>query len=148
MIKIIDRLPTEEEYRLVRHLILQNPGQTGHRIADEELAVLGECPQLESIVLSGIPDLSDRTVKLLAQTASNLQGINLNGCARITDAGILALVARTLPFQWLRLNGVANLTDQSVLAIATSCPRLVDLELCGLPLITPLSIKSVWEQLR
>jgi F-box and leucine-rich repeat protein GRR1 len=149
MIKIIDRLPTEEEYPRVRHLILQFPGQANRRIVDDELAtVLGKCLQLESIVLSGIPDLSDRTITLLAQTAPNLQGINLNGCSQITDAGILALVARPLPLQWVRLNGVANLTDESLSAIATSCPRLVDLELCDLPLITPLSVKTLWTQLR
>ncbi|PFH51278.1 hypothetical protein AMATHDRAFT_59267 [Amanita thiersii Skay4041] len=149
MIRIIDRLPTEEEYRRVRHLILQKSGQEGNKITDDQVAgVFAACPQLETVILSGVPDTIDRTIILLARTAANLQGINLNGCTRITDVGVQELTAKSLPLQWIHLNGVVGLTDSSVSAIAKSCFRLIELELSDLPLITPLSIRDVWTHSR
>ncbi|KAF8639875.1 hypothetical protein AX17_001129 [Amanita inopinata Kibby_2008] len=145
MIKIIDRLPTEDEYPGVRHLILQKQAQAGNKITDDQLAtVLAACPQLESVVLSGVPDITDRTVVLLAGTATNLQGINLNGCTQITDVAVRELIAKSPSLQWIHLNGVVSLTDPSIFAITKTCSRLIDLELSGLRLITPMSVRDVW----
>lgn len=142
MIRIIDRLPTQEEYRRVRHLVLQQPSEP---ITDDQLAqVLDACPHLETVVLSGMPDTTDRTVVLLAAGAINLQGIDLTGCHNVTDVGVLELTTKSLPLQWIQLNGVAGLTDPSISAIGKSCSRLIELELCGLPLLTPISVRDVW----
>ncbi|KAF5388012.1 hypothetical protein D9615_000545 [Tricholomella constricta] len=143
MIKVVDRLPTVDEYRRVRHLVLQRISEPP--ITDDELAeALGACPHLESAVLSGAPNVTDRTVVLLAEQAINLQGINLTGCDQVTDVGVLELTTKSLPLQWIQLNGVIGITDPSVSAIAKTCSRLVELELCDLPLLTPLSIRDVW----
>jgi F-box and leucine-rich repeat protein GRR1 len=143
MIRIIDRLPTPEEYRRVQHLVLQHPSVPP--ISDNQLAdVLDACPHLESIVLSGAPDTTDRTIVLLAEKAINLQGINLTGCAQVTDVGVLELATKSPPLQWIQLNGVTGITDPSVSAIAKTCSRLIELELCDLPLLTPLSVRDVW----
>ncbi|KAF8622099.1 hypothetical protein AX15_007236 [Amanita polypyramis BW_CC] len=146
MIKIINRLPTEEEYPRVRHLVLQHPEQ---EVTDEQVAVVfAACPRLESVALSGISDTSDETLALLAQTAANLQGIDLNGCTQVTDVGVVALTTKPLPLQWICLSGVVTLTDQSVFAIARAGSHLMDLDLCDLPLITPLSVSDLWTHLR
>ncbi|KAG6831395.1 hypothetical protein H0H92_010997 [Tricholoma furcatifolium] len=143
MIKVVDRLPTGEEYRRVKHLVIQKPSSPP--ITDDELAAaLEECPHLESIVLSGLRDTSDRTVVLLAGKALNLQGVDFSGCDQITDLGVLELTAKSLPLQWMQLNGVTGLTDPAVSAIAKTCSRLVELEVCDLPLLTPLSVRDVW----
>jgi F-box and leucine-rich repeat protein GRR1 len=143
MIRIIDRLPTKEEYRRIRHLVLQQSKKD--EITDDDLAqVLPGCPHLESVVLSGVPDTTDRTIVLLASTAVNLQGIDLTGCEQVTDVGVLDLTAKSLPLQWVQLNGVVGLTDPSISSIAKSCPALVELELCDLPLLTALSMRDIW----
>ncbi|RDB22755.1 SCF E3 ubiquitin ligase complex F-box protein grrA [Hypsizygus marmoreus] len=143
MIKIQDRLPTEDEYRRVRHLSLQRPSDPP--INDDQLAkALRACPHLESVILSGVLDTTDRTVVLLAQLAINLQGINLTGCDQVTDIGILELTTKSLPLQWIQLNGVTGITDPSVSAIAKTCSRLVELELCDLPLLTPVAVRDIW----
>jgi F-box and leucine-rich repeat protein GRR1 len=143
MIRIIDRLPTAEEYRRVQHLILLHPSEPA--ITDNQLAeVLDACPHLESVVLSGVPDTTDRTIVLLAENALNLQGIDLTGCVQVTDVGVLELATQSPPLRWIRLNGVTGTTDPSVSAIAKSCSRLMELELCDLPLLTPLSVRDVW----
>lgn len=147
MIKITDRLPTEEEYRRVRHLILQRPCDPP--ITDDQLAeVVDACPHLETVVLSGVPDITDKTVVLLAENALNLQGINLTGCDQVTDVGVLQLTTKSLPLQTIELNGVTGITDPSVSAIAKTCSRLVVLELCDLPLLTPIAVRDVWSYSR
>ncbi|KAG5653028.1 hypothetical protein H0H81_002650 [Sphagnurus paluster] len=143
MITIIDRLPTEDEYRRVRHLALHR--STEPPITDEQLAdTLGACPHLESVVLSGVSSVTDRAIVILAEQAINLQGINLTGCDQVTDVGVLELTTKSLPLQWIQLNGVIGITDPAVSAIAKTCSRLIELELCDLPLLTPLSVRDVW----
>jgi F-box and leucine-rich repeat protein GRR1 len=166
MIKIIDRLPTEEEYRRVRHLILQTPmllppstneednvpeppeGRplpSQRLITDDEVAAtLPSCPHLETLYLSGVHDTSDRTLVLLAANAINLQGLNITNCTHVTDVGVLELTTKSLPLNWLVLNGIAGLTDPSISAIAKTCSRLVELEICNLPLLTPVAVRDIW----
>jgi len=147
MIKITDRLPTEEEYRRVRHLILlQSHDRFGQAlITDEQVArVLPFCPHLETVCLTGVPDTTDRTIVQLAENAINLLGLNISGCAQVTDVGVLDLTNKSLPLQWILLNGVVGLTDPSISAIAKTCSRLVELELCDLPLLTPVAVRDVW----
>jgi len=147
MIKITDRLPTEEEYRRVRHLILvQSQDRFGQAlITDEQVArVLPFCPHLETVCLTGVPDTTDRTIVQLAENAINLLGLNISGCAQVTDVGVLDLTNKSLPLQWILLNGVVGLTDPSISAIAKTCSRLVELELCDLPLLTPVAVRDVW----
>jgi F-box and leucine-rich repeat protein GRR1 len=166
MIRIVDRLPTEEEYRRVRHLILQTPPhpqpsapaenqeesellqdipspQTA--ITDDQVAaIIPLCPHLETVCLSGVPDTSDRTLVLLAANAINLQGLNIAGCTQVTDVGVLELTIKSLPLNWLVLSGVKGLTDPSISAIAKTCSRLMELEICDLPLITPVVVRDIW----
>lgn len=142
MINVTDRLPTEEEYRRIRHLRLQKPLEP---ILDEELSkVLVKCPHLETVVLTGVPDATDKSVVVLAAKAVNLLGLNLNGCTHITDVGVLELTNKSLPLQWLQLNGVVGLTDPSISAIAKTCSRLMELEICDLPLLTPVAVRDIW----
>ena len=141
--RIRDRLPSEEECRRVRHLVLEQLGDSN--ITDDQVAdAVAACPHLESVVLSGVPGTTDKTVVLLATTAINLQGINLSGCQQVTDVGVLELTAKSLPLQWIELSGVAGLTDPSISAIGKSCSRLVELGLCDLPLLSALSVRDVW----
>ncbi|KDR83962.1 hypothetical protein GALMADRAFT_236501 [Galerina marginata CBS 339.88] len=140
MMKIIDRLPAEEEYRRVRHLVLQHV-----EVTDEQLAhVLDLCPHLETVVLSGVPEITDRTIVTLAERAINLLGLNLSGCSQITDLGVLEITNKSLPLQWIQVNGVVGLTDPSISAIAKTCSRLVEFEACDLPLLTPVAVRDIW----
>jgi len=141
--RVIDRLPnTRGECRRVRHLVLQQPDPP---ITDEAVAqILYDCPHLHSIVLSGVPETTDRTIVELASSAIGLQGIDLTGCDQVTDVGILELTAKSLPLEWIQLNGVVGITDPSVCAIAKSCSRLVELELCDLPLLTAVPVRDLW----
>jgi F-box and leucine-rich repeat protein GRR1 len=141
----IERLPTTDEYRRVRHLVLQELDSTTAPVTDDELAaVFSECPHLETVVLSAVPATTDRTIVLLAENAINLQGIDLSGCHQVTDVAIFELAANSLPLQWIQLNGVVGLTDPSITALAKTCSRLTVMELCDLPLLSALSVRDIF----
>ena len=144
-IKVIDRLPKEEEYHRVRHLLLQKQPLEEPKITDEQLArIVAACPHLETVVFTGVPDTTDRTVVSLAENAINLQGLDLSGCTQVTDVGIIEITNKSPPLRWIQLNRVVGLTDPSITAIAKTCSRLVELEVCGLPLLTPLAVRDIW----
>nr|GAT60003.1 predicted protein [Mycena chlorophos] len=144
MVTVHSRLPTKDEFRRVRHLILQQLDDTVP-IADDDIAhIFAECPHLESAVLSAVPAITDRSIVLLTDNALNLQGLDLSGCNQITDVAIFELAAKSLPLQWLQLNGVTGLTDASIAALAKTCSRLSVLELCDLPLLSALSVRDIF----
>lgn len=76
-------IETSGECRRLRHLVLQhNPDPA--TINDDALAeLIPKCRNLTSIVLSGIADLTDRTIVLLASSAANLQGLDISGCHEV-----------------------------------------------------------------
>ncbi|OSX59493.1 hypothetical protein POSPLADRAFT_1150094 [Postia placenta MAD-698-R-SB12] len=116
-----------------------------HGIIDDDLAhIIPWCPNLETVRLTGIPDLTDRTVILLARTASQLLELDISGCIHITDTAILELAKLATDLEAVKLNGLATLTDPSISALARSLTELSELEICNLPLITPLTIRAIW----
>lgn len=103
MLRIVDRLPIADEYRRVKHLVLEDTD-----VADDQLAVvLPSMPHLETVNLSGIRDTSDRTLVILAK-ANNLTTLNLSGCTHVTDIGILELTSKAVPLTTLILDGVVR----------------------------------------
>ncbi|KXN89581.1 SCF E3 ubiquitin ligase complex F-box protein grrA [Leucoagaricus sp. SymC.cos] len=143
MIKVLDRLPEPDEYRRVRHFILQHSKSI--EIPDEELtAVFKACPHIETAVLFGVPQLTNAALVTLATNAVNLQELDITGCTEVTDAGMLEVTNKSLPLRSIRLNGAAALTDSSISAIAKTCSRLVELELGDLPGLSPLALRDVW----
>lgn len=146
MKRIVDRLPqTDSERRIVRHLVIRDPncGVSDEWVAPEMIF----CRHLESVVLSGVTDTSDKTIVHLARENCNIQGLDLTGCKYVTDVSIMELVAKTPPLQWLQLSGVV-LTDASVSAIAKTFPKLVELELNDQPLMTAVSVRDIWSYSR
>ena len=64
---------------------------------------------------------------------------------RASDAAkSITELGKGVPLQWLHVNGVAGLTDPSISAVARSCSRMLELELCDLPLLSALSLRDVW----
>ncbi|KAJ7590871.1 hypothetical protein C8J56DRAFT_824725 [Mycena floridula] len=141
MIRLVDRLPTSAvECRRVRDLqLLENS-----EITDEHLKIIQYCPHLETVVFQSVPTLSDRTLVMLAASALNLQSIDITDCQLVTDVGLLELTNKSLPLQKVVLNGAQGCRDPSISALAKACPHLVELELCRLPMLSPLSIRDVF----
>lgn len=142
MERLIDRLPeTESERRRVKHLVIRDPncGVKDEWVTPE----MTFCRRLESVVLSGVPDTSDKTIVRLARDNPNLQGLDLTGCKYVSDVAIVELVSQAPPLQWLQLSGVV-LTDPTVSAMAKTFSKLVELELCDEPLLSAVSVRDIW----
>ncbi|KAF8450525.1 hypothetical protein L210DRAFT_3520712 [Boletus edulis BED1] len=142
MERLIDRLPeTETERRLVKHLVIRDPncGVKDEWVTPE----MTFCRRLESVVLSGVPDASDKTIVRLARDNPNLRGLDLTGCKYVSEVAIVELVSQAPPLQWLQLSGVV-LTDSTVSAIAKTFSKLVELELCDEPLLSAVSARDIW----
>jgi F-box and leucine-rich repeat protein GRR1 len=154
--KITNRLPVgRTECRRVRNLVLRDMpapaaddeggGGSAHTtISDERVAeVLPWCIRLETLVLCGVSDLTDKTVALAA-SMPNLQGLDITGCRQVTDVGVSELAKKSQHLQWLRLGGVTNLTDATISTIAKSCSLLRELDLSDLPSLTAVSVRDLW----
>ncbi|KZT70356.1 RNI-like protein [Daedalea quercina L-15889] len=140
----VNRLPLTQKscYDVTELTLTQNDDDT---IIDDDLAhILPWCPNLESVCLTGVPDLSDPTVVLLARSARYLSGLDISGCTLVTDVAILELASIATELEVVRVNGLTTLTDPSVSALARSLTNLRELELSDLHLLTPLSIRDVW----
>jgi len=146
--KFLNILPvTEEACHYVRHLELQ--AHRNHNVADDDLAdILPDCSSLETVILTGVSDLSDRSLLLLASSATALQFVDVSDCRQITSVGIIALDSHASTLEVLKLNHVPLLTDPAISAIALSLSHLMELELCDSPLITALSIRDLWTYAR
>ena len=141
--KVVSRLPGPDERERVRHILF--PAGEYTDITDEEIAsVIPSCVDLEVVQLSGIEETSDRTIIILAATATKLRGLDLGGCSRITNEGVLELAAKCTTLEWIRLSGVPGVTDSAISALVKSCPRLSELELDSCQGLTAMSIRDIW----
>lgn len=140
----VNRLPLTQQscYDVTELTVIQNDEDA---IIDDDLAhIIPWCPNLESICLTGVPDLSDRTVVLLARSAHYLIELDISGCTLITDVAILEVASIATELEVVRLNGLSTLTDPSVSALARSLTNLRELEISDLHLLTSLSVRDIW----
>ncbi|KAI0082534.1 RNI-like protein [Panus rudis PR-1116 ss-1] len=138
-----NQLPSDAARYTVEQLEFQP--NIDHGITDDVLAnILADCPNIQGASLSGIPDLTDRTVILLARSASSLREIDLSGCQQITNLSIFELASQATSLEVVKLNHVVTLTDPSISALALSLPHLITLELSHLPFITASSVRDIW----
>lgn len=142
--KLLNVLPiSEEACELAEVLEFQKGVQ--HFVIDDDLArTLPYCENLEAALLSGIPDLTDRTLILLASTSPRLKILDVSGCREITDVSVRDLAVHATQLQAVRLNSVAGITDPSISALVRSLPHLAELELNDVPLLTAASVRDIW----
>ena len=142
--KFVNILPvTDATCYGVRHLEFQP--HRYHNVTDDDLAdVLPDCPNLETVILTGITDLSDRSLVLLSSHSMALRHVDFSGCRQITAVGITALDSHARSLEVLKLNHVPLLTDPAISAIVLSLSHLQELELCESPLLTAVSVRDIW----
>lgn len=140
---VVNRLPANfRERAMTRGIIVDDPstGITENQILSE---IYG-CRKLQSLVLTGVRDISDRTIIELARTVGGLRGLQINGCKYVSDVSILELVTKAPPLEYLYVGGGVVLTDPTISAIAKTFPKLQELDLSEGPLITAVSVRDVW----
>jgi F-box and leucine-rich repeat protein GRR1 len=141
--KVVSRVPGPDELERVRHILFPAGDYTD--ITDEEIAsVIPSCVNLEVVQLSGIEDTSDRTIAMLAATATKLRGLDLGGCSRITDEGSVGARGQMHDVGVDQTERCPGVTDSAISALVKSCPRLSELELDSCQGLTAMSIRDIW----
>ena len=124
----IDELPSDEEScYYAEHLVFHpdpDPAVPPAYTDDELAAVLPYCPHISAAYLSGIPDLSSRTLILLAEYASGLAYLDVSGCAQLTDLGLQAVAAHSTALTALCVSRIPSLTDHGLAALVRGLPHL------------------------
>lgn len=117
-----------------------------HGVTDDDLAeVLPYCPGLQEAYLSGIRDLSDRTLILLGHETDDLRRLDLTDCRLVSPLGVRELAGLATRLQVLRLRGVWSLTDSAVSTLVRALGHLTELDLGDLPLLTAHATRDIWE---
>lgn len=117
---------------------------------DDDLAeVLPYCPNISSAYLSGIRDLSSRTLILLAAHAPALSYLDISGCSEVDALGLHAIAVHSTSLTSLFLSRISSgVTDAALAALVRGLPHLEELEMDGLPLVTAHSLQDVWTYAR
>ena len=117
----VDELPSDEEScYYAEHLVFHpdpDPAVPPAYTDDELAAVLPYCPHISAAYLSGIPDLSSRTLILLAEHASGLAYLDVSGCAAVTNLGLQAIATRSTSLRAINVSRIFGTTDAAIAAL-------------------------------
>lgn len=98
---------------------------------NSSLAVMGRiCHQIQDIVLTGLPGITDSGVFSLVQTSeSGVTKLDLSRCVNLTDKIVSEIsMAHGGTLEVLNLDGCGLITDASVVTIAQNCSLLRELD--------------------
>lgn len=142
----VDALPSDEESCFyAEHIEFRPDPVLAPAATDDELAsILPHCPNILHAQLTGVPDLSSRTLITLAESASNLSHIDISGCADVTDLGLHALAAHSTSLVSVAISRIPGITDPALAQLVRGLPRLEVLEMDSLPLVTSVAVRDIW----
>ncbi|KAJ2925666.1 hypothetical protein H1R20_g11432, partial [Candolleomyces eurysporus] len=103
-------------------------------------ATLTSWPNLISIDLTNVAEVTNEAIILLAAVSNKLQGVNLNGCKIPGDPALIALAKNCPSLCRLRMGASDLVTDTGVSAIVKGCPRLLELDLHRCQNITNIAL--------
>ncbi|KAI0677228.1 RNI-like protein [Trametes maxima] len=145
----IDVLPSDEEScyyaeHLEFHRDPEDPNLAPAVSDDELAAVLPYCPNITSAHLSGVQDVSSRTLIILAESAPNLTHLDLSGCTNVTGLGLNAIAAHSTSLVSVAISRISGITDPALARLVRGLPLLKELEMDHLPLVTSVSVRDIW----
>lgn len=88
------------------------------------------CPNLETITLAGLKDITDSIAVSIALNCPNVQQISFRNC-QLSDEGVCEIAVHCPKLIMLALAGIHNLTDKCIVALAENCPYITELYISG-----------------
>lgn len=113
-------------------------------LTDSSLAILATMPQIIALDLTGVVDVTDRTLLGVTAASAKIQGINLEGCKKITDEGVLAIAEHCPMLRRIKLCELDNITNTSVSKLAQKCPLLIEIDLTGCINVGDAAVRDIW----
>ncbi|KAI9266909.1 hypothetical protein BDA99DRAFT_546686 [Phascolomyces articulosus] len=155
-------------------------------VEDAHLTSLNDCARLERVTLTGCSNLTDTgiigflgdkkirkclvsmdlgdvtnvtdiSIKRIAEVCPNLQGLNLSMCKEgsarfegITDEGIVMLSKSCTGLRRIKLNNCVKVSDLSVISLAKHCHALLEIDLmnCNITNTSLLEVFNYSRELR
>jgi len=117
------------------------------KLSDDVIARTVPCfPNLIVIDLSGVENVTDRTVFALADRCRKLQGVSLLDCRRVTSSSVCALADECPTLRRIKLSGLVDLTDEpvSARAVKSSFKLLVEIDLNGCKKLSDRTVRDIW----
>ena len=116
-------------------------------VGDEGIFNVAKClSQLRSLNISETA-ITDKGIKVLAQSCPFLEEVNTSICGNITDIGLADVTRFCLNLTRLYVNtsqsNMANLTDVGLTDIAINCKRLRVLSMCSCPQASEKGIRQL-----
>ncbi|CAG8806102.1 18369_t:CDS:2, partial [Dentiscutata erythropus] len=109
---------------------LEYLGLWGANITDASLKQIAEsCPKLHTLRLIDCEKITDQGVYAIASAYPNMQKYVLDDCGEITDISVKKIAQSNPNLKYLNLNWCHLVSDDSICAIARSCPKLEQLYL-------------------
>ncbi|KAG1049172.1 hypothetical protein G6F46_009637 [Rhizopus delemar] len=107
-------------------------------------------PELISLDLTDVLNVTDKTLLKVAICCPRLQGLNLSMSRPhfdITDVGVVALAQQCPELKRIKLNNCVTITEKSSIALALNCPHLVEVDLmnCG---VTDRTLHALFDHCR
>lgn len=125
--------------------MLEIDSSVEHGITDDHLAeAIPYCPSIQEAHLTGVYDLSDRTLILLGRETDELRTLDISGCLHVSPIGIHDLAGLATRLQVLRIGSVWGITDPALKIVLRSLGHLTELDISDLPLVTAHSVREVW----
>lgn len=106
-------------------------------------SLLGHCPNLEDLNMSGIPSLSDKHMDEICLNCSTIVKLNVQRCLLLTNL-MLCSIARNLWLTSLDISYCSKITDEGIEILALSCAGLIDLSIRKLIKITDISLRTIF----
>jgi F-box and leucine-rich repeat protein GRR1 len=113
-------------------------------LTDSSLSILGHMLNLVALDLTGVVDVTDATIVLVANACNKIQGINLEGCKKISDAGLLAIAENCPLLRRIKLCDLDRITGNSVSKLVHQCPLLIEIDLNGCSQIDEGAVRDIW----
>ncbi|KAI8140860.1 hypothetical protein BJV82DRAFT_671234 [Fennellomyces sp. T-0311] len=105
---------------------------------------------LVSMDLGDVTNVTDASIKRIAEICPSLQGLNLSMCKEspgrfegITDDGVVVLSEACTGLRRIKLNNCVRVSDASVIALARNCPALLEIDLMNCT-VSNKSLKEVF----
>lgn len=98
---------------------------------------------LLALDITGLDQVTDQTMTVVADHCLRLQGLNVTSCRKITDDSIVAIAKNCRHLKRLKFNNCSQLSDKSIMTVAAHSSHLLEIDLYGLqglesPAITAL----------
>jgi len=119
-----------DHFRYTQHLILIGDDFYDPQVTDHTLKSIAEhCTNLQSLSLSCCSEITDIGLIAISENCHNLHSLKIEKCSQITNTSIISVSAHCSGLQSLHLNDCDDITDASIISISTHCTGLQSLHL-------------------